>query len=99
MESLGKTLYNLILNLENSIIKEVNDGFIMPCTKIDICETHYSLETLLDEKLGSELTFKIDFYANGLDSIFYITNNNLLQVIDKSEFQAFHKLLNKLNLF
>ena len=89
MELLGRTLHNLILNLEKSIIEVTDDGFTMPCEIVDLCEDHYSLEALLDRKLGGALRFKTDFFANGLDSIFYITKDNQLQIIDKSEFQAF----------
>ena len=83
-KQLGQILHQLILDLQKSTIKREKDTCIMPCTIVSICEHHYTLEELLDRKLGNEYRVKTNFYANGMESKFFMTNDNSLKIIDKS---------------
>ena len=88
--NLGQTLYHLILDLQESTITKRKDSFSLPCKLVNICEKHYPLKYLLDGELEDKYSCRTNFYANGIENIFFIDKNNSLQIIDKTEFVAFH---------
>ena len=88
--SLGRSLYHLILKLQKTTITKGDNSFTLPCTLVEVCEGHYTLEYLLSQELQDDQRYKTDFYTNGEQNIFIIDSNNSLQIIHKKEFATFH---------
>ena len=74
--SLGKTLYQLILDLQRTTITKREKSFILPCTLVNVCENHFTLEYLLDQELEQNYSYKTNCFVNGVENIFFIDANN-----------------------